>query len=106
MPSSLLATPARRASSASRPAITSAGMAAQHLRLAGRQVELAAPDIDPHVGVGDHHVGIARQPEPDRVEQLRQALVRDLHVDVLEMDGVAEILGGAVEFFAWRASRV
>jgi hypothetical protein len=73
------------------------GMAAHHLRRSGRQMKLAAPGIDPHVGVGDHQVRIARQPEPDRVEQLRQPLVRHLHVDVLEVDGVAEVLGGAVE---------
>jgi hypothetical protein len=72
-------------------------VAAHHLRLAGRQVELAAPDIHPHVGVGRHHVWVARQPETRHVEQLREALVRNLDVDVLEMDRVAEVLGGAVE---------
>jgi hypothetical protein len=35
------------------------GMAAQHLRRAARQMKLAAADIDPHVGVGDHQIGIA-----------------------------------------------
>ena len=73
------------------------GVAAHDLRLAARQVKLAAPDIDPHVGVGDHQVGVARQPEPGRIEQLRQPLVRHLHVDVLEMDRIAEVFGGAVE---------
>jgi hypothetical protein len=83
------------------------GVAAQHLRLAGRQVELAAPDIHPHVGVGRHHVRVARQPEPRHIEQLRQPLVRDLDVDVLEMDRVAEVLGGAVELLVhWCVSEL
>ena len=73
------------------------GMPAHDLRRTGRQMELAAPDIDPHVGVGDHQVRIARQPEPDRVEQLRQMRVRHLHVDVLHMDRIAEVFAGAVE---------
>ena len=73
-----------------------AGVAAQHLRIAGRQVELAAPDIDPHVVVGDVEIGIARQPEPDHVEQPGDPLIRDLHVDVLEMDGIAEVFRRAI----------
>ena len=60
-------------------------------------MELAAPDIDPHVGVGNHQVRVARQPEAGRIEQLRQPLVRHLHVDVLEMDRIAEVFCGAVE---------
>src|SRR5262249_14549158 len=74
-----------------------AGMTAQHLRLAGRQVELAAPDVDPHVVVGDHQVGIAREPEAGAVEQPGHPLVGDLHVDVFEMDDVAEVLGRTIE---------
>jgi len=74
-----------------------AGMAAQDLRIAGRQVELAAPDIDPHVAVAHHHSGIARQPETGGVEQRGETLVGDLDVDVLEMDRVPEVLRGAVE---------
>ena len=38
-----------------------ADVAAQTLRLAGDQVELAAADIDPHVVDAGHQVGIARQ---------------------------------------------
>ena len=74
-----------------------AGLAAQHLRLAGRQVELAPPDIHPHVVVHHHQVRIAGQAEPRAVEQRRDALVGDGDVDVLEVDGIAEVLGGAVE---------
>ena len=62
-----------------------------------RQMKLAPADIDPHVGVGHHQIGVAGQPEPRDIEQCRQPLVGDLNVDVLEMDRVAEVLGGAVE---------
>jgi hypothetical protein len=72
-------------------------MPAQHLRRAGRQVKLAAADIHPHVAVGDHQIGVPGQAEAGHVEQRRQPLVGDLDVDVLEMDGVAEVFGGAVE---------
>ena len=74
-----------------------AGMAAQHLRIAARQMELAAPDIDPHVAVGDHQVRVARQPESGSIEQRGETLVGDLDVDVLEVNRVAEVLGGAIE---------
>ena len=73
------------------------GMAAQHLRLAARQMKLAAPGIHPHVAVGHHQIGIAGQPEAGDIEQRGQPLVGHLHVDVLEMDGIAEVFGGAVE---------
>ncbi|MBA7480156.1 hypothetical protein ES707_15603 [subsurface metagenome] len=72
-------------------------MPAQHLRLAAGQMELAAADIHPHVAVGHHQIGIARQPEARDVKEGGQALVRHLHVDVLKMDGIAEVFGGAVE---------
>ena len=75
-----------------------AGMAAQHLRRAARQMKLAAADIDPHVAVGHHQIGIAGQPETGDIEQGRQPLVGHLDVDVFEMDRVAEIFGGAVEW--------
>src|SRR5204862_2041685 len=73
-----------------------AGMATQHLCLPARQVELAAPDIDPHVGVGNHQIGIAREPEASDVEQGGEPLVGDGDVDVFEVDDVAEIFGGAI----------
>ena len=75
-----------------------AGMTAQHLRRTARQMKLAAADIDPHVAVGHHQIGIAGQPEAGDIEQGRQPLVGHLDVDVFEMDRVAEIFGGAVEW--------
>jgi hypothetical protein len=72
-------------------------MAAQHLRLAFRQMKLAPADIDPHVGVGHHQIGIAGEPKACDVKQRRQPLIGDLDVDMFEMDGVAEVLGGTIE---------
>ena len=72
-------------------------MTAQHLRPAVRQVKLAPSGVDPHVGVGHHQIGIAGEPEARDVEQSGEALVRDLDVDVLEMDRVAEIFSGPIE---------
>ena len=74
-----------------------AGLAAQHLRLAGRQMELAAADVHPHVVVHHHQVRIAGEAEACAVEQRGDPLVRDRDVDVLEVDRIAEVLGGAVE---------
>nr|WP_245315645.1 hypothetical protein [Bradyrhizobium neotropicale] len=79
-------------------------MTAQHLGFAARQVKLALAGIDPHVGVGHHQVGVAGEPEPRDVKQAGEALIRDLDVDVLEMDRVAEILGGSVELLRHRAA--
>src|SRR5215212_3384673 len=61
-------------------------------------MKLAPADIDPHIGVRHHQIGIARQPEACDIEQRRQPLVGNGDVDMLEMDRVAEILGGAVEW--------
>src|SRR3954471_3794467 len=72
-------------------------MATQHLRTAIREMKLAPADIDPHVGVRDHQIGIAGQPEAGDIEQRRQPLIGDGDVDMLEMDRIAEILCGAVE---------
>ena len=77
-----------------------ADLAAQPLRLACDQVELAAADIHPHVVDAGHQVGVARQPEPADVEQRRLDLVFDLQVDVLQADDVAEILGAAIVLLA------
>ena len=84
-----------------------AGLAAQHLRLAARQMELAAADVHPHVVVHHHQERIAGQPEARAVEQRRDALVRDRDVDVLKVDGVAEVFGCAVEGLLrpWRSWR-
>ena len=73
------------------------GMAPHHLRRPAWQMKLAVADIDPHVGVRHHQIGIAGEPEARDIEQGRQSLVGDLHVDMFKVDGVAEILGGAVE---------
>src|SRR5438067_392130 len=75
-----------------------AGMAPQHLRVSARQMKLAAADIDPHVAVGHHQIGVAGKPEARDIEQRGQALIRHLDVDVFEMDRVAEVFGGAVEW--------
>ena len=74
-----------------------AGPAAQHLGLAGRQVELAAADIDPHIVDAGHDVRVARQAEPRHVKDRGDLLVRNAHIDVLEGDDVADILGATVE---------
>jgi hypothetical protein len=60
-------------------------------------MKLAPPGVDPHVGVGHHQIGIAGEPKSRDVEQGRQALIGHLDVDVLEMDGVAEIFCGSIE---------
>ena len=72
-------------------------MAAQHLRMTGGQMELAAPDVHPHVVVGRHHVGIARQTETRAVIDLSRGLVGNIDVDVLEVDRIAEVFGRAIE---------
>ena len=59
-------------------------------------MELAAPDIHPHVVVGDVEIGVAREPEPDHVEQPGDPLIRDLHVDVFEVDRIAEVFRRAI----------
>jgi hypothetical protein len=56
-------------------------------------MELAAADIHPHVVVGDHQIGIARQAERHDVEQARQLLARDADVDMLEVNRITDILG-------------
>ena len=73
------------------------GMAAKHLRSTIRQMKLALADIDPHVGVRHHQIGIAGQPEAGDIEQRRQPLIGHRDVDVLEMDRVTEVFCGAVE---------
>src|SRR5260370_1186586 len=73
-----------------------AGDAAQDLDPAGRQMELALPDIDPHIVGAGIDEGIASQPEPGHVEQRGQALPGDGGVDVAETDDVAGILDRAL----------
>jgi len=73
------------------------GDAAQHIRLPGRQMELAYPDIDPHVASARIEKGVAREAETGDVVMRRQMLVADANVHVPEIDDVAEILRRAVE---------
>lgn len=47
--------------------------------------------------------GDRRQPEAGDVEQRGEALIRDLDVDVLEMDRVAEVLGGSIEWLRYES---
>ena len=54
-----------------------ADVTAHNLRLVGRQMELAAPDIDPHVGGAGHQVRIARQAESGEVKDGRFLLDRE-----------------------------
>ncbi len=74
------------------------GMAPQHLRIAGRQMKLAAADIDPHIGVGHHQIGVAGKPEACDIKQSGQPLVGHLYVDMFEMDRVAKVFFRAVEW--------
>ena len=89
-----------------------AGDAAQDLDPAGRQMELALPDIDPHVVGAGIDEGIAGEPEPGHVEQRGQALPRDGGVDVPETDDVADVLdrtivaGVCAMVLSWFALRV
>jgi len=69
-----------------------------YLGFAFRQMKLASADIDPHIGVGHHQIGVAGEPKPGHIKQCRQTLVRNLHVDMFEMDRVTKIFGGAIEF--------
>src|SRR5215468_1668938 len=73
-----------------------AGDAAQHVGLPSRQMELAHPDIDPHVAGAGVEKGIAREAETGDVVVRRQVLVADADIDVPEIDDVAEILGRAI----------
>src|SRR5208337_4726273 len=73
------------------------GVTAENLRWAGRQMELAAADVDPHVGWAGHQKGIARQAESGDVEDGRLLLVGDRYVDVFQRDDVAEVFGGSIK---------
>src|SRR5712675_3179060 len=75
------------------------------MRLAGRQMKLAHPDIDPHDADPDVEKGIARESEGADIIVCGQALVGDVDVEVAEIDDVADIGGGAIEFFPRLAVR-
>jgi hypothetical protein len=64
--------------------------AAQHLRRAGRQVELADAHIGPHVVDARHQVRVARQAQRRDVEGGRLGLVGHAQVDVLQLHRIAE----------------
>src|SRR4051794_2924269 len=72
-------------------------MTAQHLRASARQMKLTLADIDPHIGIGHHQIGVAGEPQSRDVKQTGQALIGNRHVDMFEMDRIAEIFGGTVE---------
>ena len=71
-------------------------MAAQHIRVAGRQMELALADIDPHVVGAGEHERVTGQAERRQIKLGRQPLIVDPEIDVFETDKVAEILGRAI----------
>src|SRR6266404_4416295 len=72
------------------------GDATQHVGLPSRQMELAHPDIDPHVAGAGVEKGIAREAETSDVVVRRQGLIADADIDVPKIDEVAEILGRAI----------
>src|SRR5439155_1428861 len=76
-----------------------AGDAAKHVGLAGRQMELAHPDIDPHVAGAGIEKRIARETKAGDVVVRRKVLIADADVDVAEIDDVSEILRGPVVLF-------
>ena len=79
-------------------------MAAQHIRVAGRQMKLALADIDPHVVGSGEHEGVAGEAEPGQIKLGRQPLIVDSEIDVFETDEVAKILRRAiVELLCHRA---
>ena len=60
------------------------------------RVKLVAANIDPHVFDTRQQIRVARQPQPDDIEDCRKALVGYPHVDMLQEHHVAEILSGTV----------
>src|SRR5947208_5142218 len=65
--------------------------------IAGRQMELRASEVDPHVVEADHQIRIAGEAERGHVERRRQLLIGHAEVDVLQEDDVADILCLAIE---------
>src|ERR1700722_1612055 len=70
---------------------------AHYLRFPAGKMELAAPDVDPHIDGAGHQEWIARQPKPGDVENRRDLLIGHGHIDVFEGDYIAEVFGGTVE---------
>src|SRR5262249_40188549 len=73
-----------------------ADMAAQHIRVTGRQMELALADIDPHVVGAREHKGVASQAQRGQVKLGRQPLIVDSKIDVFKTDEVTEILSRTI----------
>ena len=71
--------------------------ARKDLAAAGQQMELALPDIDPHIVGAGIDEGIAGEAEAGHVKQRGQALSGDGGVDMSETDDVADVLGRAIE---------
>ena len=70
-----------------------ADVAAQHLGPVSRQMELLLAEVHPHILETNHHVGVAGETHPNKIEKGGKLLVRRLHVDVLEQHDVANVLG-------------
>src|SRR4029453_6577600 len=62
-------------------------------------MELAYPDIDPHVASARIEKGVAREAKTGDVVMRRQVLVADANVHVTEIENVTKILRGAVVLF-------
>src|SRR5262249_5420057 len=78
-----------------------AGGAAQIARLAGREMELAHADVDPHDADAGVEERIAGEPQAADIIMGAEPLVGDVYVDVAEIDDVADIGRGAIEFLLW-----
>src|SRR5215469_1599533 len=74
-------------------------MAPQYLGLAGGEMELLPARVHPHVGGTGHHIRVPRQPQPVNVEDRGLPLVRNRHVNVLQGNDIAEILGASIVGF-------
>ena len=55
------------------------------------------PDIHPHDANAGVEIGIARQPQSCNVEMGRDALIRDVEIDVAEVDDVSQVLSRSIE---------
>src|SRR5579872_2595518 len=81
-----------------------ADMAAEHQGLAGRHMDLALADVDPHVVGAGEQIRVAGEAAAHQIEIARQRLVRDFDVQMFEKGDVAEALGIAVKRVLHRVS--
>jgi hypothetical protein len=72
------------------------GMAADRLRLADRQVELGAAEVDPHVLEPGHQIRVARETHTGDVEERRGLLIGNREIEMLQTHRVAEVFRAAV----------